>query len=76
MWLKTMTIPPLKTPRQSLGTFEAHRLWQLNLQSGEKKTPHDHFFFYICLEFHSVLESIKEDSDTRLCTACPGGKAL
>lgn len=38
LWQKTMSIPPLKTPRQSFGTFEAHRLWQLNLQSGRHIT--------------------------------------
>lgn len=56
-------------------------LWSTSLVAIEftvwwKKQAWSLFFFYICLEFYSVLESIKEDGDTRLCTACPGGKAL
>lgn len=36
LWkLRKRILPPLKvtSPRQSLGTFDAQRLWQLNLQS-------------------------------------------
>ena len=36
LWkLRKRLLPPLKvtSPRQSLGTLDAHRLWQLNLQS-------------------------------------------
>lgn len=36
--LRKRILPPLKvtSPRQSLGTFDAQRLWQLNLQSKMK----------------------------------------
>lgn len=39
LWILMQDSPPLKStsPKQSLGTFEAHRLWQLNLQSGTRE---------------------------------------
>lgn len=57
-------------------------LWSTSLVAVEftvwwrKKMSWSNFFFYIWLEVFPFLESVEEDGDTHLCTACPGGKAL
>lgn len=54
LWILIWNLPPLKStsPKQSLGTFEAHRLWQLNLQSGHGNVQTNH---YSCSKWRYIV---------------------
>lgn len=68
-----LILPPLKitSPRQSLGTLGAQRLWQLNLQSKTEDTwAHDtRTYFYShsnILSFTTSITSFSSDSYIRM----------
>lgn len=54
LWILMWNLPPLKStsPKQSLGTFEAHRLWQLNLQSGHENVQTNQ---YSCSKWRYIV---------------------
>lgn len=62
VWTLMQNLPPLKStsPKQSLGTFEAQRLWQLNLQSRKQNVQMTRIHVIVmvtCYSTSSVTES-------------------